>query len=149
LFGARFNYGFFYPEDRYFNINNAIRSFYSPSLRGSKSITANIESNFFLDKKIALAKGMVYTFADVGWISSNDKKLITQSFFQYGVGFGIRLRSLDLGLPFIDLQFAFYPKGKDVGVQPFQFRLYEQNINTILTNSLFFESPRKPNVINQ
>jgi hypothetical protein len=149
LFGARFNYGFFYPEDRYFNINNAIRSFYSPSLRGSKSITANIETNFFLDKKIALAKGMVYTFADVGWISSNDKKLITQSFFQYGVGFGIRLRSLDLGLPFIDLQFAFYPKGKDVGVQPFQFRLYEQNINTILTNSLFFESPRKPNIINQ
>lgn len=149
LLGAKFNYGFFFPEDRYFNINNSIRSFFSPSLRGSKSVTANIETTFFLDKKIALSKGMVYAFADIGWISNNDKKLITESFFQYGLGFGMRLRSLDLGLPFIDFQFAFYPNGKQVNVQPFQFRLYEQNLNTILTNSLFFEEPRRPNFINQ
>lgn len=149
LLGAKFNYGFFYPEDRYFTINNAIRSFYSPSLKGSKSITANIEANFFLDKRVALSKGMVYAFADIGWISNNDKKLITQSFFQYGVGLGMRIRSLDLGLPYIDLQFAFYPKGKQADVNPYQFRLYEQNLNTILTNSLFFQNPRTPNFITQ
>lgn len=147
LISTKFNYGFFYPENRYFNINNLIRGFYSPTLRGSKSVTASFESNLLLNKKIAMSKGMLYAFADVGWVSDNEKKLISQSYFQYGVGFGLRLRSVDLGFPFIDFQFSFYPKGKDFNVNPFQFRLYESSINAITTDNLFFAEPREPNVL--
>ncbi|HMU98801.1 MAG TPA: hypothetical protein PKJ74_03705, partial [Chitinophagales bacterium] len=147
LISTKFNYGFFYPENRYFNINNLIRGFYSPTLRGSKSVTASFETNLLLNKKIAMSKGMLYAFADVGWVSDNEKKLISQSYFQYGVGFGLRLRSVDLGFPFIDFQFSFYPKGKDFNVNTFQFRLYESSINAITTDNLFFNEPRLPNVL--
>lgn len=147
LIHGKFNYGIFYPEYRYFNINNTIRGFYSSNLKGSKSITVSFESNLLLDKKIAMSKGMAYFFADLGWISANGQTIIKQSDFQYGIGFGLRIRSVDLGLPFLDLQFAFYPKGKTYNVNNFSFRLYENNFNAITTDNLFFENPRLPNTI--
>ena len=133
--------GFYIPEERYFNINdfNGIRGFYSPSLKGSKSVTLSLESDLFLDKIVALTKGMIYAFCDMGWLSENGKKLIVESRFQYGIGTGIRIRSVDLGLPYLDFQFSFYPKGKDFGAQLFQFKLYEQNINAVSQNNMFTE----------
>ncbi len=135
--------GFFTPEERYFNINdmNGIRGFYSPTLKGSKSITLSAECDFYLDKHVAMSKGMIYLFADVGWLSENGKKLIIQSTFQYGIGAGLRLRSVDLGLPYMDFQFSVYPKGKYYGAALFQFKLYEQNMNEILHNNMFYETP--------
>lgn len=135
------NLGFFIPEDRYFNINerNGIRGFYSPNLKGSKSFTLSAECDLFLDKMVILSKGMVYAFCDKGWLSENGKKLIIQSNFQYGIGCGLRFRSVDLGFPYLDFQFSFYPKGKSYGAQFFQFKLYENNFNTILENNMFHE----------
>lgn len=135
--------GFFIPEERYFNINdlNGIRGFYSPTLKGSKSITLSAECDLFLDKIVAMSKGMIYVFCDMGWLSENGKKLIVQSRFQYGIGSGLRIRSVDLGLPYLDFQFSFYPRGKDFNAQLFQFRLYEQNINAILHDNMFYEKP--------
>jgi hypothetical protein len=75
----------------------------------------------------------------MGWLSENGKKLITESKFQYGIGTGIRIRSVDLGLPYLDFQFSFYPRGKDFGAQFFQFKLYEQNINAVAQNNMFVE----------
>ena len=75
----------------------------------------------------------------MGWLSENGKKLIVESRFQYGIGTGIRIRSVDLGLPYLDFQFSFYPKGKDFGAQLFQFKLYEQNINAVSQNNMFTE----------
>ncbi|MFN8282794.1 MAG: hypothetical protein U0U67_06235 [Chitinophagales bacterium] len=140
------NLGFFVPEERYFNINdgNGIRGFYSPSLKGSKSFTASAEVDLFLDKTVILSKGMVYAFCDVGWLSENGKKLIVQSNFQYGVGFGLRFRSVDLGFPYLDFQFSLYPRGKNFGAQLFQFKLYESNFNAILENNMFYENGSKP-----
>lgn len=137
------NIGFFIPEDRYFNINdmNGIRGFYSPSFKGSKNVTISVEADFFLDKIVALSKGMVYLFCDMGWLSENGKKLIIEGSYQYGIGAGMRIRSVDLGLPYLDFQFSFYPKGKDYNARLFQFRLYEQNNNAILHNNMFFENP--------
>jgi hypothetical protein len=134
--------GFIVPEERYFNLNNTngLRGFYSPTLKGSKSITLSIESDLLLDKIIALTKGMLYVFCDMGWLSENGKKLLLQSQYQYGVGAGVRIRSVDLGLPFLDFQFSFYPKGKDFGAQPVQFRLYEYNLNAIRQNNMFYEN---------
>lgn len=135
------NIGFFIPEERYFNINeaNGIRGFYSPSLKGSKSITLSIEGDFFLDKKIALSKGMVYVFCDMGWLSKNGKKLFVESNYQYGVGVGMRIRSVDLGLPYLDFQFSLYPHGKDFGARFFQFKLYQENSNAIKQNNMFVD----------
>jgi hypothetical protein len=138
------NLGFFVPEDRYFNINEkngGIRGFYSPTLKGSKSVTFSSEVDLFLDKTVILSKGMVYAFCDMGWISENGKQLITQSNYQYGIGFGLRFRSVDLGFPYLDFQFSVYPKGKDYGARIFQFKLYEENINAILQNNMFVEYP--------
>ena len=134
--------GFFVPEERYFNINelNGIRGFYSPSLKGSKSVTLSAECDLFLDKTIILSKGMVYAFCDMGWLSENGKILFKQSNYQYGIGFGIRIRSVDLGLPYLDFQFSFYPRGKDFGARRFQFKLYDEiNINAITQNNMFIE----------
>ncbi len=138
------NLGFFVPEERYFNINEingGIRGFYSPTLKGSKSVTLSTEVDLFLDKTVILSKGMVYAFCDMGWISENGKQLITQSNYQYGVGFGLRFRSVDLGFPYLDFQFSVYPRGKNFGAQIFQFKLYEANINAILQNNMFVEYP--------
>ncbi|MEZ5053486.1 MAG: hypothetical protein R2807_01765 [Chitinophagales bacterium] len=137
------NLGFFIPEERYFNLNdrNGIRGFYSPTLKGSKSITLSAECAFFLDKIIAMSKGMLYLFCDMGWLSENGEKLLVQSDFQYGIGTGFRLRSVDLGLPYLDFQFSFYPRGKYFDASLFQFKLYEQNMNEILHNNMFYENP--------
>ena len=145
------NLGFFIPEERYFNINelNGIRGFYSPTLKGSKSVTLSAECDLFLDKIVALSKGMVYLFCDMGWLSENGKKLLIESKYQYGIGAGIRIRSVDLGLPYLDFQFSFYPKGKDFDARIFQFRLYEQNNNAILHNNMFFENPSSFNTNNK
>lgn len=133
--------GFFIPEERYFNINdmNGIRGFYSPTLKGSKSVTLSLESDLFLDRIVAMSKGMVYAFCDMGWLSENGKKLILQSSYQYGIGLGLRFRSVDLGFPYLDFQFSVYPRGKDFGALPFQFKLYEKNINAIQQNNMFVE----------
>lgn len=140
---SSFNYGFFTPTDRYFGVNetSGIRGFYSPNLRGSKSYTVNLESDLYLNRKVALSKGMVYAFADLAWLSPNDKTLIIQSNFQYGLGVGLRFRSVDLGMPYLDFQFAFYPNGKNYGVNLFQFKLYETNYYAVPTNNMFFENP--------
>jgi hypothetical protein len=135
------NLGFFVPEERYFNINegNGIRGFYSPSLKGSRSLTLSAECDLFLDKMVVLSKGMVYAFCDMGWLSENGKKLVVQSNFQYGIGCGLRFRSVDLGFPHLDFQFSFYPRGKRFDAQLFQFKLYESNFNAILENNMFYE----------
>lgn len=145
---GRINYGFFIPEARYFTLNEAIRGFYAASLKGSKSVTLSFESDLFLDKKIALSKGLLYAFCDMGWLSGNGDRLVGESTFQYGLGFGFRLRSVDLGLPFIDFQFAFYPKGKDFDARGFQFRLYEYNPFALPTNNMFYENPTVTTVLN-
>ena len=71
--------------------------------------------------------------------NENGKKIIGNGNYQYGLGLGMRIRSVDLGLPFIDFQFSFYPKGKDFGAQFFFFFLYEQNINSITQKNMFVE----------
>ena len=133
------NLGYFIPEERYFNINETrgIRGFYSPTLKGSKSITLSAECDLFLDKKILMSKGMLYTFCDMGWMTENGTRLFRKSKYQYGIGVGMRFRSVDLGFPYIDFQFGFYPRGKDFGAQIFQFKLYDQNINAITPNNMF------------
>ena len=139
--------GFYIPEERYFNINDmkGIRGFYSPTLKGSQSVTLSLESNFLLNKTVAMSKGLLYAFCDMGWLSENGEKLIVESDFQYGIGAGIRLRSVDLGFPYIDFQFGFYPKGKSFGAQLFQFKLYEQNNYAVLQNNMFVETPMNYN----
>ena len=86
-----------------------------------------------------MSKGMVYAFCVMGWLSENGKKLIVESRYQYGLGVGLRFRSVDLGFPYLDFQFSFYPRGKDFGAQFFQFKLYEQNINAITQDNMFVE----------
>jgi len=133
--------GSLYPVDRYFNINDVdgVRGFYSPQLRGSKSFAVNLESDFFIDKKIAYTKHMVYLFCDLAWLSQNDKALFSQSVFQYAIGFGIRLRSASLGLPFVDLQLGFYPRGKNFGEGLVQPQVYGSNSGAIRQNNMFVE----------
>jgi hypothetical protein len=63
------------------------------------------------------------------------------------LGFGFRLRSVDLGLPFLDFQFAFYPRGKEFDISPFQFRLYDLNPYALPTNNLFYENPTVTTVV--
>ncbi len=130
-----------FPAERYFNINdeNGLRGFYSPPLRGSKSITLNMESDLFFDKRIAWSKAMMYIFADVAWLGENNKNLFTESVFQYGVGAGLRIRSAGLGVPFVDLQLCFFPKGKAYGEDLVQPKVYGSNPGAIRMNNMFVE----------
>ena len=132
------------PADRYFNINetNGIRGFYSPFLKGSKSAFVNMECDIFFDKKIALTKAMTYVFCDMAWLSENKRTLFSESVFQYGLGFGLRLRSAELGVPYVDVQFSFYPRGKDFGEKIFQFHAMGSNPNAIIQNNMFVEQEK-------
>lgn len=129
------------PADRYLNINesNGIRGFSSPVLKGSKTFALRAESDLFYDKKIALTKAMTYIFCDMAWISENGKALFKQSVYQYGIGFGLRLRSADLGVPHLDLQLSFYPRGKDFGQSLVGFSIYGYNQNAVQQNNMFVE----------
>lgn len=133
--------GINYPEERYFNINkkNGLRGFYSPFLKGSRNFTLNAECDLFFARKVLLTKAMTYIFCDMAWISENNQKLFRQGVYQYGVGFGLRLRSTSLGLPYLDVQFSFYPKGKNYGEGLFQFNAYGSNPNAITQNNMLVE----------
>jgi hypothetical protein len=135
------NIGSVFPEERYFNVNdaNGIRGFYSPPLRGSKSVIINAECDFFIDKKIAFSKFMTYAFCDLAWLSQNNKKLFTESVFQFGIGFGLKVRSASLGIPYLDLQLAFYPRGKSYGRGLVQPNFYGSNTNAIRQNNMLVE----------
>ena len=71
--------------------------------------------------------------------NKNGEKLFVESKYQYGIGVGMRIRSVDLGLPYLDFQFSLYPRGKDFGANFFQFKLYQENINAITQNNMFVE----------
>jgi hypothetical protein len=75
----------------------------------------------------------------MGWISENNKVLFRQSVYQYGVGFGLRLRSADIGVPHVDLQLGFYPRGKNFGQNLVDFSIYGNNPNAIQQNNMFVE----------
>jgi hypothetical protein len=141
VFRASTSLGSSVTPDRYFNINeeNGIRGFYSPRVKGSKSLTMNFESDFYLVKKIAKLKLMHYVFTDLGWVSENNDKIAGESVFQYGVGFGARIRSADLGIPNVDIQFSFYPNGKNYGEDLFGFHVYGTNPNAVQQNNMFVE----------
>ena len=135
------NIGSAFPAERYFNVNdeNGLRGFYSPPLRGSKSVTINMESDFFIDKKIAWSKVMPYVFCDLAWLSQNDKRLFTESVFQYGLGFGLKYRSPSLGVPFVDFQLGFYPRGKNFEIGLVLPNIYGNNPNAIQQNNMLVE----------
>lgn len=145
---TRLNYGFFIPEERYFTLNDGIRGFYAASIKGSRSLAVSFESDLFFNKKVALSKTMLYAFCDMGWLSRNGDRFLKESIFQYGLGFGLRLRSVDLGLPYLDFQVAFYPRGKDFDARGYQFRLYEYNTFALPTDNMFYENPVVTTVIN-
>ena len=101
-----------------------------------------MECDIFFDKKIALTKAMTYVFCDMAWLSENKRTLFSESVFQYGLGFGLRLRSAELGVPYVDVQFSFYPRGKDFGEKNFQFHAMGSNPNAIIQNNMFVEQEK-------
>ncbi len=133
------NLGAAVPEERYFNINDDIRGFYSRRLKGSKSVTFKAECDLSFDKSVLATKAMTYIFADMAWISENKQTLFKESVYQYGVGFGLRLRNVNIGVPHVDMQLSFYPRGKDFGQPLFGVAVYGSNPNAIQQNNMFVE----------
>lgn len=127
------------PEERYFNINDNLRGFYSPNLKGSKSMSLKIESDLYFNKSILSTKAMVYAFCDMAWISENNKNVFKESTYQYGIGFGLRLRNVSLGIPYVDFQFAFFPRGKDFGQNLFNIAIHGSNSRSVQQNNMFVE----------
>ena len=133
------NVGVAVPEERYFTINDEIRGFFSPTLKGSKSIALKAESDLSFDKSILQTKAMTYIFADMAWISENKQPVFKNSVYQYGVGLGLRLRNVNVGVPHVDVQLSFYPRGKDFGQTLLGVAVYGSNPNAIQQKNMFVE----------
>jgi len=102
--------------------DEGIRGFSKEDVIGTQKLVLNLESVAFTPYTLGGFRFAFYTFADMGFIGSNNKNILKEKFY-YGVGFGIRLRNENLVFKTIQLRLAFYPKA------PSDFNQFEYQIS--------------------
>lgn len=90
--------------------------------KGTEFFMIKTENDMFSNYQIAGFRLLFYNFLDLGWITPRGN-LLSNDNFNYGLGFGIRLRNNFIILNTIDLKIGFYPKLTQSGFNSFfQFR---------------------------
>lgn len=102
--------------------DKGIRGFSKEDVIGTQKLVLNLESVAFTPYTLGGFRFAFYTFADMGFIGSNNKNILKEKFY-YGVGFGIRLHNENLVFKTIQLRLAFYPKA------PSDFNQFEYQIS--------------------
>lgn len=102
--------------------DTGIRGFSEEDVIGTQKLVLNVESVAFTPYTLGGFRFAFYTFADMGFIGSNNKNILKEKFY-YGVGFGVRLRNENLVFKTIQLRLAFYPKA------PSDFNQFEYRIS--------------------
>jgi hypothetical protein len=97
-------------DDRFIDIReeDGIRGLSNDGMDGIESMVISLESVAFTPWNLIGFQFSVYTFADLGWISS-DKGLLSNQQFSSAVGFGCRIRNEGLVFQTLNLRFAYFP----------------------------------------
>lgn len=136
LLGTTIKAGFNTPlgKEIVVNASNGLRGLYTYSLRGQRSYTFNYEIDFLAYFKVLGFTSAVFIFTDMALIQQS---AITQNKFQSAVGFGLRLRNLNMGIGYIQLTFAYYPNLNIPEQKPFYFNGTYFNDRALPKNDLF------------
>ena len=100
--------GFSRPVGREIVVDNSndLRGLTSLYLRGIRTYGLSYEADFYYTRRVAGFSTSFFLFSDLAFIDiSSDVHR-----FQSGVGAGLRLRNLNIGLGFIEITLAYYPK---------------------------------------
>ena len=121
FFGSIVKLGFNRPygTEIVINDNNGLKGLFANTLRAQRSFSFSYESVFYADFKVLGFTSAVFVFADLAVYQTKDD--ITQNSLQSGVGFGLRLRNLDMGIDFLEVSFLYYPKLNIPEQKPFNF----------------------------
>ncbi len=109
--------GFSRPVGREIVINNSndLRGLSSVYLRGIRTYGLSYEADFYYTRKVVGFSTSFFFFGDLSLIDIS----ADANRFQSGVGGGLRLRNLNIGLGFIEITVAYYPKLNVPDQRPF------------------------------
>jgi hypothetical protein len=82
---------------------------YDQTVTGSKRLRLDFESVTFTPWRIWGATFALFAFGDVDVIGSGRRSILTQKYYS-GLGLGARIRKASLGIPALQLRFAWYPR---------------------------------------
>jgi hypothetical protein len=97
------------PAQNLLDLNGQVIGLSTTKYRGNHSFSFRIEEDFYANFKVLGFSSCVYIFANMGIISKNDIRPFTKVETAQIVGFGLRLRNVNVGMGFIDLSFGYYP----------------------------------------
>jgi len=97
-------------DDRFIDIRDedGIRGLSNDSMDGIERLVLNFESVAFTPWNLIGFQFSLFTFADLGWVSS-DKGLISESQFSSALGIGCRIRNEGLVFQTLNLRIAYFP----------------------------------------
>jgi len=107
---------------QYISLENrsGISGLRSPEMRGDEKYLLNLESDFFVSRKLAGFRSVVFLSADLGIIVRQEPEVTTRNFFS-GLGIGIRIRNDQLVFDTFEIKLSFYPGTPD-GANSFELR---------------------------
>jgi hypothetical protein len=97
------------PAQKQLDLNGQVIGLSTTKYKGNHSFSFRIEEDFYANFKVLGFSSCVYIFANMGVISKNDIRPFTSVETAQIVGFGLRLRNVNVGMGFIDLSFGYYP----------------------------------------
>lgn len=127
------------PTTEFFSFSNEIRGLNSNNINmfGTKSMILNLESVLYTPIEWWTGKGNLFLFADIGYISSNERKSLFRSPIHQGYGVGIRFQHLITSINYLQISFGYYPNGQLVGVSPIRVNISGRPDRMIEPNNLF------------
>jgi hypothetical protein len=124
------------PEERKFSLSNESRGFIAPAFKGDRSYILKTESSWYVKKQVFSTSIAPYIFGETAWLG-NISGANENSFFQYALGLGLRLRNIKVGVPYLSVHIAFYPKGNLYGLSTYNLGLLGKNTQAIQQNNMF------------
>lgn len=103
------------------NRENGLRGFSAGELFGTRKFVMNYETNYYPPFNIVGFRMAFVMFADLGWISMDNSKLLTWQNFFPGYGIGFRLKNEHLVFNMIQVMLGYYPNAGKFGRDPFLF----------------------------
>lgn len=103
------------PTDDFLNLNedNGLRNFKSEETTGDRKLVVNVEDVFFSPMTIAGFRTAFFSFLDLGYIASDNSKIISSDNIYGGVGLGVRLNNDNFVFKTFQISFSLFFKRPD------------------------------------
>jgi len=97
-----------YPED-FVYFDDYIRGFNSKKVTGKQKLSFKLTQNIFMPYIVNGCRCSFFTFADFGWIGSNNRMIFKTSDY-YGFGVGMKFNNDNLIFKTFSIRLAYYPR---------------------------------------